>query len=77
MIFAGCQINPIDFNFHPKKRWEIFDRNSADKISSKKDKEIKVSTLMPIRIKPECIYNSHYGNGVPAMFTSQCCPAER
>ena len=27
--------------------------------------------------QPERIYNSHYGNGVPAMFTSQCCPAER
>ena len=25
---------------------------------------------------PERIYNSHYGNAVPAMFTSQCCPAE-
>ena len=25
---------------------------------------------------PERICNSHYGNGVPAMFTSQCCPAE-
>ena len=22
------------------------------------------------------IYNSHYSNGVPAMFTSYCCPAE-
>ena len=29
--------------------WEIFDRNSADKIWSKKDKEIKVSPLMPIK----------------------------
>ena len=26
---------------------------------------------------PERIYNSHYGNGVPAMFTSKGCPAER
>ena len=25
---------------------------------------------------PKCIYNSHYGNGVPALFTS-LCPAER
>ena len=25
----------------------------------------------------ECIYNSHYSNGVPAMFISLCCPAER
>jgi hypothetical protein len=29
---------------------EIFDKNSADKILSKKDKEIKSSPLMPIRI---------------------------
>ena len=26
---------------------------------------------------PERIYNFHYGNGVPTMFISQCCPAER
>ena len=26
---------------------------------------------------PERIYNSHYGNGVLPMFTSQCCPSER
>ena len=28
-------------------------------------------------LMPERIYNSHYGNGVPAMFTSYCCPTER
>ena len=28
-------------------------------------------------IEPERIYNSHYGNGMPAMFTSYCCPAEK
>ena len=27
--------------------------------------------------KPKRIYNSHYRNGVPAMFTSECCPAEK
>ena len=27
--------------------------------------------------RPECIYNSYYSNGVPAMFTSWCCSAER
>ena len=26
---------------------------------------------------PERIYNSHYGNGVPAKFISQCCPASQ
>ena len=28
---TGCQINPIDVNFHPQKK---FDKNSADKIQS-------------------------------------------
>ena len=47
----GFQINPIDVIFHLQKRLETFDENSADKIWSKKDKEIKVSPLMPIRVK--------------------------
>ena len=50
MSLAGCQINLIDVNFHLQKSLEIFDKNSADKIWSKKDKEIKVSPLMPIRV---------------------------
>jgi hypothetical protein len=29
----------------------IFNKNSADKIGYKKDKEIKISPLMPIRVK--------------------------
>ena len=39
------QINPIDVNFHLQKSFEFFDKNSAEK------KEIKVSPLMPIRVK--------------------------
>ena len=42
MSLAGCQINLIDDNFHLQKSLEIFDENSAEKIWSKKDKEIKV-----------------------------------
>ena len=38
MSSAGCQINPIDVNFHLQKSLEIFDKKSADKIWSKKDK---------------------------------------
>ena len=34
MSFAGCQINPIDLNFHLQKSLEILDTNSADKIQS-------------------------------------------
>ena len=35
---AGRQIIPIDLNFHLYKCFEIFDKNSADKIQSKKYK---------------------------------------
>jgi hypothetical protein len=31
MSFAGCQINPIDVNFHLQKSLEVFDKKSADK----------------------------------------------
>ena len=31
MSLAGCQINPIDVNFHLQKSLEIFDKNSATK----------------------------------------------
>ena len=51
MSLAGCQINPIDVNFHLQKSLEIFDKDSADKIWSKKDKGWKVPSLMPIRVK--------------------------
>ena len=59
MNLAGCQINPIDVNFCLQKSLEIFDKISADKIWSKKDKEIKVSPLMPIRVKrhPNMTFN--------------------
>ena len=41
MSLAGCQINPIDVNFHLQKCLEILDKNSADKIWSKKDKGVE------------------------------------
>ena len=41
MSLAGCQINLIDVNFHLQKSLEIFDKNSADKIWSKKDKVVE------------------------------------
>ena len=47
MSLAGCQINPIDVNFHLQKKCGFFDENSDSKIQSKKNKGIKVSTLMP------------------------------
>ena len=51
MSLAGCQINPIDVNFHLQKSLEISDKNSADKLWSKKDRGWKVPSLMPIRVK--------------------------
>ncbi len=50
MSLAGCQINPIDVNFHLQKSLEIFDTNSADKIQSKNYKEVNPPCLMPIRV---------------------------
>ena len=41
MSLAGCQINPIDVNFHLQKSLELFDKDSADKIKSKKDKGVQ------------------------------------
>ena len=41
MCLAGCWINPIDVNFHLPKSLEIVDKNSADKIRSKKDKGVE------------------------------------
>ena len=41
MSLAGCQIILIDLNFHLQKCLEIFDENSAEKICSKKDKEVE------------------------------------
>ena len=41
MSLSGCQINPIDVNFHLQKSLEIFDKNSVDKMWSKKDKGVE------------------------------------
>ena len=38
---AGCEINRIDVDFHLQKSFEIFDKNSAVKIWSKKDKWVE------------------------------------
>ena len=51
MSLAGCQINPIDFNFHFQNSFEIVDTNSANKIQSQNYKGVKVPCLMPIRAK--------------------------
>ena len=47
----GVKLARFDNNFHLQNFLEIFDKDSANKIWSKKDKEIKVSPLMPIRVK--------------------------
>ena len=43
MSWAGCQNIQIYVNFHLKKSLEIFEKKSADKIWSNKDKGIKIS----------------------------------
>ena len=54
MSLAGCQIIPIDLNFHLQKCLEIFDKNSAEKIQSKNYKGVNPSCIMPIRVKNSC-----------------------
>ena len=49
MSLAGCQINPIDVNFHRKKSLEIFDKNSAVTMIQKR--QGVESALPPIRVK--------------------------
>ena len=51
MSLAGCQIELIYVNFPIQKILEFFNTNSANKIWSKKDKEIKVSPLKTIEAK--------------------------
>ena len=46
-------INPIDVHFHLQKSLEIFEKKSAHKMLSKKDKGIKVSSPMPNRVKSQ------------------------
>ena len=41
MSLAGRQINSIDVNFHLQKSLDILDKNSADKIWSKKNKGVE------------------------------------
>ena len=48
---AGRQINSIYVNFHLHFFLEIFDKNSADKIWSKRTRGWKVPSLMPIRVE--------------------------
>ena len=52
MSLVGCQINLIDVNFQLQKSLEIFDKNSADKIWTKKDKEWKGPPSCQLRLKP-------------------------
>ena len=51
MSLAGCQIIPIDFNFHLQKCLEIF-----DKIQFKNYKEVNPPCLMPIRVNGTLIH---------------------
>ena len=57
MSLTGCQINPIDVNFH-KKVWKFFIKIQLTSFDPKKDKEIKVSPFMPIRVNLGSFFNS-------------------
>ena len=41
MSLAGCQIKPIDVNFHLQKSLEIFDKESFDKNMIKKGQGVE------------------------------------
>ena len=43
MTLARSQINPINVNFYPQKSLEIFDKNLAGKLWSKKDKGVEIA----------------------------------
>ena len=55
MSWAGCQNNPINLNFHLQKRLEIFEKNSADKIWSNKDIQVKVPCPVPDRVNTQML----------------------
>ena len=46
----AVQNNPIGVNFHLQKSLEIFDKNSADKFWSKKDKGWKKPSLIDYQL---------------------------
>ena len=50
MSLAGCQINPIDVNFHLQKSLEFFGNSTAISDPIRK-RGWKVPSLMPIRVK--------------------------
>ena len=56
------EINQIDVNFQLQKSLDIFDKISADKTWSKKDKELKVSPLMGL--KGVCSEHIHLYPGI-------------
>ena len=60
MSSAGCQIKPIDVNFHLKKSLEVFNKNLADKFWSKSHEVVHISPLKPIRVKPPLFYQVNW-----------------
>ena len=58
MSLAESQINLIDVNFHLQTSLEIFDKNLADKIQSKKYQQIKRPTAFS-QIRSEFFSTSH------------------
>ena len=61
-----------DVNFYLQKRLEIFDRNSADKIQSEKDKRVKVPFLMPIGVNIKVDISNVFMLFVNFLVQTQC-----
>ena len=51
MSWAGCQINPIDINFHLQKCLETFEKKLADK-SDHKEQGDKSTPAVPNKVNP-------------------------
>ena len=57
MSWQGVKLTRLMSIFTSKKSLEIFDKNSADKVCSKKDRGWKVPSLMSIRVKCIRLWN--------------------
>ena len=57
MNWAGYRNNPNYLNFHLQMSLEIFEKKSADRIGSNKEKKVKMPCLVPNRVKGGGIKN--------------------
>ena len=60
MSLAECRINPVAVNFYLQKSVDIFYKDSAEKIWSKKYEGWKFPSLMPIRVNASFVYSGPF-----------------